>query len=58
MLLACRGAIKANQRVHEEEVKSLLAQWEEGVRPTTCPHGRPLLVKWGWQEFERWFKRG
>jgi DNA mismatch repair protein MutL len=58
MLLACRGAIKANQRVQEEEVKSLLAQWEEGAQPTTCPHGRPLLVKWGWREFERWFRRG
>jgi DNA mismatch repair protein MutL len=57
MLLACRGAIKANQRVQEEEVRSLLAQWEEGAQPTTCPHGRPLLVKWGWQEFERWFRR-
>jgi DNA mismatch repair protein MutL len=58
MLLACRGAIKANQRVQEEEVKSLLVQWEEGSRPTTCPHGRPLLVQWGWHEFERWFRRG
>ncbi|HEX9949653.1 MAG TPA: DNA mismatch repair endonuclease MutL [Thermodesulfobacteriota bacterium] len=58
MLFACRGAIKANQRVQEEEVKSLLAQWEAGAQPTTCPHGRPLLVKWGWREFERWFRRG
>jgi DNA mismatch repair protein MutL len=58
MLLACRGAIKANQRVQEDEVKSLLAQWEAGAQPATCPHGRPLLVKWGWQEFERWFRRG
>jgi DNA mismatch repair protein MutL len=58
MLLACRGAIKAHRRVQEEEVKSILAQWKEIQRPTTCPHGRPLLVKWGWQEFDRWFKRG
>jgi DNA mismatch repair protein MutL len=58
MLLACRGAIKANQRVQEDEVKFLLAQWEDGAQPTTCPHGRPLLVKWGWREFERWFRRG
>ena len=58
MLLACRGAIKANQRIQEEEVNALLAQWEEGAQPTTCPHGRPLLVKWGWREFERWFRRG
>jgi DNA mismatch repair protein MutL len=58
MLLACRGAIKANQRVQAEEVNALLAQWEAGAQPTTCPHGRPLLVKWEWREFERWFRRG
>jgi DNA mismatch repair protein MutL len=58
MLLACRGAVKANQRLQEGEVQSLLAQWEAGAQPVTCPHGRPLLVKWGWREFERWFRRG
>jgi DNA mismatch repair protein MutL len=58
VLLACRGAIKANRRLQEEEVMSLLAAWEAGTRPTTCPHGRPLFVKWGWREFEKWFRRG
>jgi len=58
VLLACRGAIKANRRLQEEEVMSLLAAWEEGTRPATCPHGRPLFVRWGWREFERWFRRG
>ncbi|OGP85568.1 MAG: hypothetical protein A2Z08_07350 [Deltaproteobacteria bacterium RBG_16_54_11] len=58
VLLACRGAIKANRRLQEEEVISLLAAWEEGTRPATCPHGRPLFVRWGWREFEKWFRRG
>ncbi len=58
VLLACRGAIKANRRLHEEEVRSLLREWEETTQPATCPHGRPIVMKWSWREFERWFRRG
>jgi DNA mismatch repair protein MutL len=58
VLLACRGAVKANRRMQEEEVKSLLREWEEMAQPPTCPHGRPLFVRWSWREVEGWFKRG
>jgi len=57
VFLACRGAIKANRRLQEEEVRSLVQEWEELARPTTCPHGRPLMVLWRWQELAGWFKR-
>jgi DNA mismatch repair protein MutL len=58
MFMACRGAIKANRRMQEEEVRSLLRDWEEIAQPLTCPHGRPLAVTWSWREVEGWFKRG
>ncbi|MBW2038694.1 MAG: DNA mismatch repair endonuclease MutL [Deltaproteobacteria bacterium] len=58
VLLACRGAIKANRRLHEEEVRSLLREWEGTAQPATCPHGRPIFVRWGWRELEGWFLRG
>jgi DNA mismatch repair protein MutL len=58
VLLACRGAVKANRRMHEEEVNSLLREWKEMAQPPTCPHGRPLVVRWSWREIEGWFKRG
>jgi DNA mismatch repair protein MutL len=58
VLLACRGAIKANRHLQEEEVRFLLAEWEDAEQPPTCPHGRPLLVQWSWKEFEKWFRRG
>jgi len=58
VLLACRGAIKANRRLQEEEVRALLREWEEMARPTTCPHGRPLCLQWSWREVEGWFRRG
>ena len=57
VFLACREAIKANRRLQEEEVHSLLREWEEAGRPATCPHGRPLFVKWSWRELESWFRR-
>jgi DNA mismatch repair protein MutL len=57
VFLACRGAIKANRRLQDEEVQSLLREWEEAGRPATCPHGRPLFVKWSWRELESWFRR-
>jgi DNA mismatch repair protein MutL len=58
VLLACKGAIKANRRLQEEETQTLLRGWEEAGQPTTCPHGRPLFVRWSWREIEGWFKRG
>jgi DNA mismatch repair protein MutL len=57
VFLACRGAIKANRRLQEEEVQALVKEWEGLARPTTCPHGRPLVVLWPWREFAGWFKR-
>jgi DNA mismatch repair protein MutL len=58
VFLSCRGAIKANRRLQPEEIQSLLKEWEDSGRPATCPHGRPLFVKWSWREVESWFKRG
>jgi len=57
VLLACHGAIKANRRLQEEEVRALLRRWEDTAYPATCPHGRPIFVKWSWRDLERWFKR-
>jgi DNA mismatch repair protein MutL len=57
VFLACRGAVKANRRLQDEEVRSLVRDWEGFGRPTTCPHGRPLMILWPWRDFAGWFKR-
>lgn len=57
VFLACRGAVKANRRLQEEEVRALLREWEAFAQPATCPHGRPLFVQWSWRELEGWFRR-
>jgi len=57
VLMACRGSIKANRRLQEEEVHALLRGWAEAGKPATCPHGRPIFVKWSWGEVAGWFRR-
>lgn len=55
--LACHAAIKANQILSFEEVDKLCHDLEETPFNTTCPHGRPISIKFSLSEVERMFKR-
>ena len=55
--MACRAAIKANDKIHSMEMKKLLLQMETCENPFTCPHGRPTLVEITKKEIEKMFKR-
>ncbi len=55
--MACRAAIKANDKIHTMEMKKLLSQMETCENPFTCPHGRPTLVEITKKEIEKMFKR-
>lgn len=55
--LACKKAIKANDKISEFEVKSLLENLSECENPFTCPHGRPIIVEFTKNEIEKMFKR-
>lgn len=55
--MACRAAIKANDKIHTIEIKKLLAQMEKCENPFTCPHGRPTIVEISKREIEKMFKR-
>lgn len=56
-LLACKRSIKANRYINALEVATLLADLDSCENPYTCPHGRPILVKIGLRDIEKWFKR-
>ncbi len=55
--VACKAAIKANRILDKSEAQELIEKiWElEGV--STCPHGRPIVVKVTKYEIEKMFKR-
>jgi DNA mismatch repair protein MutL len=55
--LACKAAIKGNQRLSEEEAVHLIADLVELENPYTCPHGRPTMIKMTKYELEKKFKR-
>jgi DNA mismatch repair protein MutL len=56
-LMACHGAIRANQRLTDREIKTMLEQLDTCENPSNCPHGRPTWVKLSKQFFEKAFKR-
>lgn len=56
-IMACKSAIKANDRIQDIEIESLFKQLEKCENPYTCPHGRPTMVEISKVEIEKMFKR-
>lgn len=54
---ACKHAIKAGQRISDEEIQALLEYYSANGAPLTCPHGRPVMVKMTKKDFEKMLKR-
>lgn len=55
--MACKAAVKAGDRLSEQEVASLLAEVGVLDEKYTCPHGRPFKVVLQRAEIDKWFKR-
>jgi len=56
-LLACKGAVKANQKLSEAEVMRLCTDLDATQFSSTCPHGRPVYISFNLRDIERMFKR-
>ncbi len=54
---ACKAAIKANDKISIEEIKSLLKDMSYCENPFSCPHGRPVFIKITKSDMEKRFKR-
>ncbi len=55
--IACKGAIKANHNLHQEEMKALLDAVFALDGINTCPHGRPITIAFTKAYIEKQFKR-
>ncbi|MBR2500463.1 MAG: hypothetical protein IKB60_05235, partial [Clostridia bacterium] len=55
--IACKGAIKANKRLYETEMKNLLDRVFSLPQINTCPHGRPITIAFTKDFIEKQFKR-
>jgi DNA mismatch repair protein MutL len=56
-MMACKAAIKAGDRLSEEELRDLLTLRERVERSSNCPHGRPTSIRLTINELERRFGR-
>lgn len=55
--MACKAAVKGNQRLSLGEAQALVEQLMSLENPYTCPHGRPVFISMSKTEIEKMFKR-
>lgn len=55
--MACKAAVKGNQKMSFQEMDSLMDQLLELENPYQCPHGRPTIISMSKHELEKKFKR-
>ena len=57
VLMACKGAVKANHKLTDAEVAALCKDLDSIPFAATCPHGRPTYAVLDIRDLERMFKR-
>ena len=55
--IACHAAIKINTPLEQHKMEWLLAELAKTECPMTCPHGRPVVLRYSLREIQRAFKR-
>jgi len=56
-MMACKSAVKAGDKLSYVEMDGLIRELFATSNPTTCPHGRPTLVKISKADIEKMFGR-
>jgi DNA mismatch repair protein MutL len=54
---ACHAAIKINTPLDATKMEWLLSELSKTEYPMSCPHGRPVVLRYSMREIERAFKR-
>lgn len=55
--LACKAAVKINMKLTIEKMQWLIDRLAFTTSPTTCPHGRPIVLRITMKDIERAFHR-
>jgi DNA mismatch repair protein MutL len=57
IMMSCKGSIKANRHLRNDEIQTLLNDLRRASDPFTCPHGRPIIIQYSTYDMEKMFKR-
>jgi DNA mismatch repair protein MutL len=55
--IACHAAIKVNMPLEQNKMEWLLAELAKTDHPMSCPHGRPIVLRYSMQDIQKAFKR-
>jgi DNA mismatch repair protein MutL len=55
--IACHAAIKVNMPLTQDKMEWLLAELAKTEHPMTCPHGRPIVLRYSVKDIQKAFKR-
>ena len=55
--IACHAAVKINMPLDAAKIEWLLAELGKTEYPTSCPHGRPIALRYSHKEIEKAFQR-
>ncbi len=55
--IACHAAIKVNMPLEAAKIDWLLRELAKTEHPTSCPHGRPIALRYSLKEIQRAFQR-
>ena len=55
--IACHAAIKVNMPLEQNKMEWLLAELARTEHPMSCPHGRPVVLRYSVKDIQKAFKR-
>ena len=55
--IACHAAIKVNMPLEPKKIDWLLAELGKTEHPMSCPHGRPIALRYSHKDIQRAFQR-
>jgi len=55
--IACHAAIKVNMPLEQNKMEWLISELAKTECPMSCPHGRPVVLRYSMKDIQRAFKR-
>src|SRR2546421_4011212 len=55
--IACHAAIKVNMPLEQNKMEWLIAELAKTECPMSCPHGRPVVLRYSLKDIQKAFKR-
>ncbi len=55
--IACHAAIKVNMALEQNKMEWLIAELAKTDHPMSCPHGRPVVLRYSVKDIQKAFKR-